>query len=723
MKVFFLTVIAALGAAVTSPAQTIQIATASTDLFLKVNEQGRLYQVYLGEKLANPADADLLDWAVYAGSDGSICKRGHEAYAASGGEDFFEPALALTHADGNQTTYLYYKTHTVLPVKGGTETVITLYDKCYPVEVKLHYVAYYNEDVVKVWSEFSHQEKGNIFLWRYASTILYLQANKYFLTNYHGDWAREGYPAPQQLQFGKKIVDTKLGSRAAMQSHPFFTLSFDRKADVRTGKVMLGSIGWTGNFSCTFEVDNVGVLRLIPAINPYASTYQLKQGEVFKTPEFVFTISYEGTEKASHNLHDWARRYQLKDGLGDRLTLLNNWENTAFDFDEKKLGLLMDEAKQLGVDMFLLDDGWFGNAHPRNNDTAGLGDWQPNRKKLPNGIASLTRMASATGVKFGLWVEPEMVNPKSDLFKKHPDWAITLPNRDLYYYRNQLVLDMSNPQVQDFVFGVVDHIMTENPEIAYLKWDCNSPITNIHSPYLQCKQGNLYIDHVRGVYNVMRRVSEKYPSLPMMLCAGGGGRCDYEALKYFTEFWCSDNTDPYERLYMQWTMSDFFPVKAMASHVTNWNKQASVKFRVDVASMCKLGFDIDLKSLSDEERQFCRTAVAHYQRLKKVILDGDQYKLVSPYEGNHAAVNYVSADKRQAVVFAYNLHPRFKEYVPPVRLRGLLPAASYVVKEINQMPGAEAVSKVYSGDYLMKVGLPLLGDSEGTSSVWEITAQ
>ena len=261
--------------------------------------------------------------------------------------------------------------------------------------------------------------------------------------------------------------------------------------------------------------------------------------------------------------------------------------------------------------------------------------------------------------------------------------------------------------------------MTENPDIAYLKWDCNSPITNIHSSYLKQKQCNLYIDHVRGVYNVMRRVSEKYPSLPMMLCAGGGGRCDYEALKYFTEFWCSDDTDPYERLYIQWSMSDFFPVKAMASHVTNWNRKASVKFRVDVASMCKLGFDIDLKSLSADELQFCREAVANYRRLKPVILDGDQYKLVSPYNGNHAAVNYVSKDKRRAVVFAYNLHPRYKEHSANVCLRGLDATATYEVKEINLMPGTETEARRYTGDYLMKIGLPLFTDAEGTSAVYE----
>lgn len=406
--------------------------------------------------------------------------------------------------------------------------------------------------------------------------------------------------------------------------------------------------------------------------------------------------------------------------MGERLTLLNNWENTGFRFDEQSLAQLMKDAKDLGVDMFLLDDGWFGNKHPRNDDHAGLGDWEANLKKLPNGLKGLGDAASQAGVKFGLWIEPEMVNPKSELFERHPDWAIHLPNRDMYYYRHQLVLDLSNPKVQEYVFSIVDKIQTQCPQVAYFKWDCNSPITNIYSPYLKQRQGNLYIDYVRGLYSVLDRIAQKYPRLQMMLCSGGGARCDYGALKYFTEFWCSDNTDPFERLYIQWSMSRFFPVKSMCSHVTNWNKSASVKFRVDVASMCKLGFDIDLKSLSPADYRLCQQAVGNYNRMKSVILDGDLYRLVSPYEGNHAAVNYVSKDKSRAVLFAYDLHPRYRELLYPVRLQGLDPQASYQVVETNLADGQQATTVTYSGDYLMKVGLDVFTANEGTSHVYEL---
>lgn len=705
----------------------IRISTRHLDLVLQVAENARLYQTYLGDKLLHEEDLSRLKWQVHAASDVSVSERGWEVYSGSGNEDFFEPALAVTHADGNPSTWLYYVSSSTHVVDGGTQTDILLRDDKYPLEVTLHYVAYPEEDVIKTWSEIRHQEKKAVNLSAYASAMLYFSAPSYYLTEFSGDWAKEVQMSSQPLQFGKKVIDTKLGSRAAMHTQPFFMLGLGQPVQENQGAVLMGTLGWTGNFRFTFEVDNVGNLRVIPAINPYASVYALNRNEVFVTPEFIFTLSDEGTGKGSRNLQQWARKYQLKEGMGDRMSLLNNWENTAFDFDQRILGDLMKEAKDLGVDMFLLDDGWFGNKYPRKDDRAGLGDWEVTADKLPEGIPGLIRSAEEAGVKFGIWIEPEMVNPKSELFEKHPDWVIHYPNREVYYYRNQLVLDLCNPEVQDYVYGVIDKLLKENPEIAYFKWDCNSPITNIYSPYLKNQQGRLYIDHVRGIYEVMKRVKENYGHVPMMLCSGGGARCDYEALKYFTEFWCSDNTDPVERVYIQWGFSHFFPTKAMCAHVTSWNEQASVKFRTDVASMCKLGFDLGLHKLNGEELEYCRQAIQNWNRLKPVILDGQQYRLVSPYESNHMAVNYVNDDQTQAVLFAYDVYPRFKEKLFPVKLQGLDPNKRYLVKEINLMPGTQSEKefdgKVFSGDYLMKVGLEVCGFTPLQSHVIECTVQ
>ena len=715
------------GAVSAADNKIIRIPTDQTDLILQVGDNGRLYQAYFGEKLLNDADAQSFSWEQSRGSDGGAAKRGWDVMSGNGNEDYYEPAISIMHNDGNPSTYLVYDSHETKPVEGGYETIITLKDQAYPVTVKLHYVAYPKENIYKSWTEISHQEKKPITMQQYASSMLYFSNLKYFLTQFASDWAKEMQMASQELLPGKKVIDTKLGVRACMIMDPFFAVGLDQPAQEEQGTVLMGTLGWTGNFRFTFEVDNAGNLRVISGINPHASNYELMPGEVFNTPEAIFTLSYNGKSSASRSFHDWARKYSLKDGKGDRMTLLNNWENTYFDFDQEKLATLMKEAKTLGVDMFLLDDGWFANgSHARNDDHAGLGDWDVNHAKLPGGIKALTDAAKDAGVKFGIWIEPEMVNPNSELYEKHPEWVIEYPNRETYYYRNQLVLDLANPKVQDYVYSIVENILKDNPEVAYFKWDCNSPITNIYSPYLGKKQNQLYIDHIRGLYNVLDRVKANFPDVPMMLCSGGGSRCDYEALKYFTEFWCSDDTDPYERLYIQWGFSQFFPAKAMCAHVTSWNRKTSVKFRTDVASMCKLGFDIGLHDLTADELEYCKGAVKNWNRLKPVILDGNQYRLVSPYETNHMAVDYVSLDQNEAVLFAYDLHPRFQEKTVPVKLQGLNPAKTYRVEEINLMPGQSSGydfnGKAFSGDYLMKVGLPVFTAGEALSHVFELNA-
>ena len=693
----------------------IRVSTKSTDIVFRVSGNGRLYQSYFGRHLTDEADLKHLS-------------RGTEAYLTHGMEDYFEPALDVRHADGNPSTLLTYVSHNQNTAADGSKyTVISLQDKEYGTKVNLHFNAYTEEDVIKTYTEITNGEKKPVMLEKYASSMLHLTGGKYWLTEFSGNWADEGHISTTPLNFGKKVLDTKLGTRANMFTPSMFILSVGNQATEDNGQVMLGQLGWTGNFRFTFEVDEKDNLRLISGINPYFSSYQLGAKETFTTPEFYFTMSYEGMTRASHNLHNWARKYQLKDGQKGRMTLLNNWEATYFDFNEEKLCNLMGDAVKLGVDMFLLDDGWFGNKHPRHNDTQGLGDWQETANKLPGKVTKLVEAAQKKGIKFGIWIEPEMVNPKSELYEKHKDWVIHLPNRDEYYFRNQMVLDLSNPKVQDFVFGVVDRLMTDYPGIAYFKWDCNSPITNIYSHYLKDKQTHLYVDYVHGLYNVLERIKAKYPNLPMMLCSGGSGRIDYKALSYFTEFWASDNTDPLERLFIQYAYSFFYPAKATCAHVTTWNSGTSVKFRTDVTMMGKMGFDIKLSDMSDNDLAYCKEAVKNYRRLSPVIMDGNMYRLYSPYEGPHAVTQFVGTDQKSSVVFAFNTYPRWGERNNPVLLKGLNPDTRYRVREINMWPGANSSlgcnDRVYSGQYLMNVGLSLLNTRKLTSYVLEITAE
>lgn len=689
----------------------IIVETERMALVFSIGKNQKLYQVYLGEKLVNPEDYKTLP-------------NQHEAYIPSGTDNLFEPAIKMLHNDGNPSLELLVTDEKITRDGNLVTTSILLKDSKYPVEVRLNFIAFQKENIIKTWSEIKHQEKNPVVLSNFASSMIHVDADKYWLTQFHGDWAQEMRMEESQLTSGIKSIDSKLGTRANMYQTPVFFLSKNRLADENSGEVIAGTLGWTGSFQMLFEIDNEGSLRINSGINPFASEYHLNPNETFTTPEFLFTFSNQGKGQASRDFHRWARNYGVMDGNGNRLSLLNNWEATYFDFDEAKLTELFGGAKELGVDLFLLDDGWFGNKYPRANDRAGLGDWQETTTKLPHGLGFLVEQAEAKGVKFGIWLEPEMVNPKSELYEKHPDWVLKLPNRSEHYYRNQLVLDLTNPEVQEFVFKLVDDMMTKNPKIAFIKWDCNRMMTNTYSPYLKNKQSHVQIEYVRSFYRVMERLRAKYPTLPIMLCSGGGGRTDYGAMKYFTEFWPSDNTDPYERVFIQWGYSYFFPSITSCNHITTMGKQ-SLKFKTDVAMMGKMGYDIRVNEMTVDELDFSKKAVLNYNRLKDLVWKGDLYRLVSPYEEDRAVLMYTNEAKDKAILFAYSLHPRAFNQYSAVRLQGLDPNKKYKIEEINKMQGLRswfpADGKTFSGDYLIKIGLKLPNNGDLTSAVVEIT--
>ncbi|RAV58983.1 alpha-galactosidase [Mucilaginibacter rubeus] len=706
---------------------TIPVETQHNAIVLQTDAEKHLNMVYLGAKLANSAEYAGIS-KMYKQADDSGVQ--NDAYTPSGSASLGEPAITVTHADGNKSLNLTYVSHAVSKVDDDISLlVVTMKDPVYDFEVKLYYKTYFKEDVTEQWSVIKHNEKGIVTLDKYASANLNLKGNTtggFWLKQYHGNWAMEMQPEEARLTHGIKTIDSKLGTRANLYEHSMFAISMDKPATEDEGKVLYGAMEWSGNFRIDFELDVANNLKIIAGINNAASEYHLKPGVEFTTPAFLYTYSDHGKGDASRKLQSWARQYKIVDGNGSRLTLLNNWESTYFDFNESKLAGLLKDTKKLGVDLFLLDDGWFGNSHPRNGDNAGLGDWQENKQKLPNGISSLVKEAQANGVKFGIWIEPEMVNPASDLYKAHPDWVIKQPNRPEKYFRNQLVLDLANPKVQDFVFGVVDNLFAKNPDLAYIKWDCNAVIYNAYSAYLKKDQSHIYVDYVNGLYNVLKRVRAKYPKVPLMLCSGGGGRVDYGALQYFTEFWPSDNTDPLERVFIQWEYSFFYPAITSSNHVTDWGKQP-IKFRVDVAMMGKMGFDIVIGKLSESELSFCQSALKNYDALKDVIWHGDQYRLASPWDNDAASIMYVSDDKSKAVMFNYLVNNRYGSGTKvPVRLKGLDPNKKYRVKEINLYPGAGSVlgkeDLTFTGDFLMNVGINPGNSAYHTSVVLQLEA-
>lgn len=698
----FFTPTVAFGKSVIIPIETDNVA-----IVLQTDNSNNLRIIHTGKALKSTAEYEKIYATYNYNSEGASLN--NSAFTVAGIINFMEPAIAVVHTDNNNSVDLKYVKHSTSTLDdGATLTKIELKDPVYPFFVNLYYKAWKNEDVIEQWSEIRHTEKGNVTLNKFASANLYFYNKDYYLTSYNGAWAKEMMPVHTHLQQGMHTIQSRMGTRENLHASPNFMLSLDELSTENTGTVMIGQLAWNGNFSVEFETDVYQNMHIVAGINPYQSAIELKPNTAFETPRFIYTLSFEGKGKASRNLQDWMRNYQLVDGKGSRLTLLNNWEATYFDFDQDKLVSLFGGAKEIGVDMFLLDDGWFANKYPRNDDRAGLGDWQVNKKKLPDGIPFLVKKAEEKEVKFGIWVEPEMVNPKSELYEKKPDWVIRQEKRPEIYFRSQLVLDLTNPEVQDFVFGVIDNLFIENPSLAYIKWDCNAPIHNGHSKYLEknkIPQSHLYVEYTKGLDKVLQRIREKYPTVPMMLCSGGGGRTDYSLFKYFTEFWLSDNTDPVERIFMQWDYSYFYPAMTMCNHVTSTSDK-SLKYKIDVASMGKLGFDIRVDEMSAEDKKFCKKAVSNYNDFKEIVWHGDLYRLVSPYEKDMASLMFVNDDKTRSVMFNYLTNWRFNAdtNLRPIKLEGLDPAKNYRVREINKQKEDDKKGQIYSGDFLMTVG-------------------
>ncbi len=666
--------------------ETLAVQTRTFALSFQVSDDGRLYQRAIG------------------GGDSAKLLRNDESFPQWGDGYIWEPALQVVHADGNTSTALIYDGVTRTTEGDGREiTRIKLRDVAYPFEVALCFRAYREQDVIEQWTEIQHRERGEVKLEQMASSALLFAPTNVNLLHFFGDWAKEMQPFVEPLNPGTKVLDSKIGVRAHQFRNPSFVLSLDGAPQENSGRVLAGSLAWSGSFRFAFDNFATG-LRAVCGLNPFASTYHLKAGEKFTTPPMIWAWSDHGLGDMSRKLHRWARANALRDGDQPRTVLLNNWEATGFDFDFNRIVSLYDPAKEIGTELFLLDDGWFANKYPRLSDNAGLGDWEPNWKRLPKGLAPLATEANKRGLQFGIWIEPEMVNPKSELFEKHPDWVIRQPKRELELQRNQLVLDLTRPEVQKFEWKVIQDILGV-PGIAYAKWDCNRYLTQPGSLWLKPeRQSHLWIDYTHALYELMDQTAKTFPKIELMLCSGGGGRVDYGALKYFHEFWPSDNTDPTVRIPMQWDFSYFFPAMSMASHVTHWGHRP-MHFACSVAMSARYGMDLDLVKLSPEDKAVCAGAIAAYKRIREVVHLGDLYRLERPHNAARGALNYVSPDHAKAALFVFQLKDGEAQ---PVRPQGLDPAKRYTVREMNPAPGRAALAqegKSFTGEELMRDGI------------------
>lgn len=706
----------------------ITIETAGLNMFFTISENKKVSFLYFGDRLVSDSRTTVLNKEYKLRRDGRPLIP--EIFPTSG--DFLDPALQLTHADGVFTTDLYYLEHNTINVDDNvSETIIRLKDKLYPLFVNVVFKAYKKENIIAQYIELENGENDIVKIEKIASAYLPLHRKSYYLTHFYGGWGAEMKMKEERLTPGTKSIEARTGILTTESVNSSFMLSADAPAQEGTGEIYAGSLAWSGNYKMTFELDKYGMLHMVGGINPYASMLLIEPGKKIKMPEMIWTYSSCGRGQISRNYHDWCRKYALAHGNEIRPVVLNSWEGTYFKFDEKKVKRMIDAAADFGIEMFVLDDGWFGNKYPRDDDRCGLGDWQVNKKKLPGGIGHLADYAHKKGIKFGIWVELEMVNPKSELAEKHPEWIVRSGNRELLLVRSQCVLDLTNPEVQDFIVETFDDIVSSSPNISYIKWDSNRFINRVGSEYLPAdKQSHFWVDYINGLYSVYDRVRKKYPHITIQLCSSGGGRLDFGALKYHDEVWASDNTNPLSRIFIQYGTNMFFPAIATGAHVSispnhQTKMHASLKYRFDVAMAGRLGMELQPEDLQGDERIFAKNAVETYKQIRPIVQFGDLYRLISPYdEGGWAASMYVDKDKKNAVVFAYSFEFHGRDRFLEFKLDGLDEKKKYKLTELNRIGKKSSFwgnDKIFTGEELMKMGINVNDSAMFDSFVFMLT--
>ena len=684
----------------------IHLCTPNTSLVLSAPENGKLRYVYYGSKLTD-TDVEAL-----AGTSIAV------AYPEYGSSCPAEAALAVTQADGNMSLQLKVDGVAVTDSDKAEEVVIRLSDTVYPFSVAVCYRAFHDVDIIECWTELTNCGKKPVVLHQFASAYLPIRRGDVWVSHLHGSWANEANLVQEPLKPGMLVIDNKDGVRNSHTDHAEVMFSLDGRPQENTGRTIGAALCYAGNYKLRIDTHDGEYHNFFAGINEENSQYVLDKDETFCTPELALTYSSEGLSGASRNFHCWARQYKLANGTKLRKILLNSWEGVYFDITEEGMDQMMRDIASMGGELFVMDDGWFGAKYQRNKDTSSLGDWVVDTRKLPHGISGLLADAKKHGIGFGLWIEPEMTNTTSELYEKHPDWIVNAPQREPVTGRGgtQLVLDLSNPEVQDFVFNLVDTLMTNYPGLEYIKWDANMSIASHGSDYLPADhQSHLYIDYHRGLEQVMKRIRAKYPDLCIQACASGGGRANYGVLPWFDEFWVSDNTDALQRIYMQWGTSLFFPAVAMASHISaapnhQTFRTIPLKYRIDVAMSGRLGMEIQPKNMTDEEKALCRTAINEYKQIRRVVQQGDIYRLLSPYDRQGAAsLMYVSPEKDKAVFYWWKTEHFVNQHLPRVPMAGLNPDKCYKVHELNRIDNVPLSfeGKVFSGAYLMANGLEL----------------
>ena len=699
-----------------------QLITDNTEYQMKADKYGVLKHLWYGEKTG--CDMEYLQSYPDVGFSGNIYDAGNDRtysldtlpleYACDGVGDYRITGAAAVHPDGSCALDLRYKSYRIskgkYSIKGlpavyadesESETLeIVLKDKYSDIEVTLRYGVLPKLDIITRCASAANNTNEPVILTKAASLCLDIPHGEWEWVHFHGRHAMERLTERMPLCHGIQESSSTRGTSSHHQNPTVLLCSPD--CTETSGSCIGAALMYSGSFQTKIQLDQMEQVRLVMGINPELFRWELKPSEVFDTPEVIMSYSSNGMEKLSHNFHKVIREHVCrgKYKLAERPVLINNWEATYFDFNEEKILKIAEQAAALGVDMLVLDDGWFGK---RNDDCSGLGDWFVNEKKLCGGLGSLAEKIKKMGMKFGLWFEPEMVSEDSELYRTHPEWAIQIPSRKPIRSRYQLVLDMTNPEVREYLFNSISNIL-RSAGISYVKWDMNRSICDLYTPCLSAEdQGEISHRYVLGLYELLERLTSEFPDVLFEGCSGGGGRFDAGMLYYCPQIWCSDDTDAYERTKIQYGTSFFYPVSAVGSHVSavpnhQTGRTTPIETRAVTAMAGSFGYELDLNTLSDSEKQEVRKQITRFKKYGRLIHNGLYYRLSDPMNDKFAVWEFVSEDKKEVLVngVIFRTEPNRTQYL--IKLRGLLPDADY---RLDDSGG------VYKGSALMNGGILL----------------
>ena len=717
---------------------------------MRIMENGQLENLYYGKKIHDKEDfAYFHDEAMRSQMSVCIPEPGllsmqytRQEYPSYGTGDYRSPAVTIAQENGSRIIDFKYAGHEIysgkkeiLPLpatyveeKEEAETLeVTLHDNVMDTDLILSYTIYEAYPVITRNTKFVHKGKEKIVLERAMSASVEFLDMDYEMVQLSGGWSRERYVKNRKLEMGIQSIQSLNGTCCGAEHNPFLALKRPHTTESQ-GEVYGFSLVYSGNYLGQVEVSTFDMTRVMMGINPEDFSWELKSGESFQTPEVVMVYSDKGLNKMSQTYHRLYRKRLMHGEWRDkaRPILLNNWEATYFDFNEEKILTIAKKAKEAGVELFVLDDGWFG---ARNDDYRGLGDWYVNLEKLPDDISGLSKKVEELGLKFGLWVELEMVNKDSDLYRAHPDWIISAPNRFESHARHQNVLDFSRKEVVDYIYEMIAKVIRES-SISYIKWDMNRYMAEPYSKgSAPCEQGKVMHKYILGVYDLYTRLTTEFPHILFESCASGGARFDPAMLYFAPQTWCSDDTDASERTKIQYGTSYVYPIVSMGSHVSavpnhQMHRITPIETRANVAYFGTFGYELDLNLLSDAEIETVKKQIAFMKEHRELIqMDGDFYRLLSPFEGNETAWMVVSSDKTQAVAAFYQRLNKVNASWLRLKLDGLdantkyevscdmAPVTSYDAKiaEAYGHKTEEDSVKTYQayGDELMSAGIPI----------------